>query len=505
MKTGSLALLAAVFLTACDSGPPTWFDESAAERGLDFEHVRGRETRYWFPEIMGGGVALLDFDDDGTAGSGAGDAGYGMGCAAGDVNGDGRVDLHVTNVGPNALLVNNGDGTFTDTTASAGVGHPGWGTSCAFFDAELDGDLDLFVVNYLSWSLAQEIECKTALGQDYCSPNNYAAPARDAFYLNDGAGIFSDATDTSGIGAVVGNGLGVSVGDFDGDGWTDVYVANDMMPNLLWMNDGQARFEDRALLAGCAANMDGESEAGMGTVAVDVENDGDLDLFLTHLRDESNTLYVNRGGIFTDRTASMGLATPSLRYTGFGTGFGDFDCDGTLDLYVVNGAVTKNRPELLPGDPYAEPNQAFRGLGDGRFEEIVPLGGLATPVIATSRGAALGDLDDDGGIDLVIVDNHAPVRLLLNTVRDRGHWLTLRVRLASGADALGAAVRIETPDGIQWRTVNPATSYCASNDPRVHFGLGEHGDPVEVVVRWPDGAEERFGPLEVDRVQELRR
>ena len=542
MKRVTIAVLAAaLFCAGCaDEERPAWFRECAAERGLDFVHVRAKETRYWFPEIMGGGVALLDHDGDGdldvylvqsgdlaepslelgnrlyandgaaaftdvTGEAGVGDPGYGMGCTAGDFDGDGATDLYVTNVGPNVLYRNLGNGAFEDVTGEAGVGHPGWSTSCGFLDADLDGDLDLFVVNYLGWSEQMEIACKTALGQDYCSPNNYEAPTRDALYRNDGAGAFTDVSEDWGFGSAFGNGLGVSFGDFDGDRRPDVYVANDMMPNQLWINRGPGSFEDDALLLGCAANMDGESEAGMGTVAFDLEDDGDLDLFLTHLREETNTLYVNTGGVFADRTAALGLASPSLRYTGFGVGLVDFDLDGSLDLYVANGAVTKNRPAFDPEDPYAEPDQLFRGIGAGRFEEVSPAGGLAGAAIEASRGAAFGDLDGDGDVDVVVVDSGSRVRLLENVVERRGHWLGLSVLGENGSDAIGATVRIELGGETRFRSVWPATSYCSSNDPRVFCGLGDHPAPVEVTVLWPDGSEERFGPLEVDRLHELRR
>ena len=293
-----------------------WFEEVAADAGLDFIHVRALETQFWFPEIMGGGAAWLDYDDDGdldlylvqggqlerggpavpgnrlyrnrgdgtfddvTEQAGVGDRGYGMGCACGDYDNDGDVDLYVTNVGPNVLYRNNGDGTFTDVTAQAGVGDPGWGTSCAFVDYDADGYLDLYVVNYLVWSADRELECLSGNGQrDYCMPNSYDTPAPDTLYRNNGRGGFEDVSVSAGIRAALGNGLGVTYGDFNRDGHLDIYVANDGMLNQLWVNTGDGRFTDQALIAGCALNMHGISEAGMGVSVVDVENDGDLDFF----------------------------------------------------------------------------------------------------------------------------------------------------------------------------------------------------------------------------------
>ena len=511
-----LACAGALLLVACGRDAP-WFVENASERGLDFVHARG-EARYWFPEIMGSGLALVDVDADGdldlylvqsgdlsgpsdagrnrlyrndgrgtfvdaSAGSGADDPGYGMGVAVGDYDGDGLPDLYVTNVGRNTLLRNEGGGRFRDATEEAGVGHEAWGTSCAFFDGDADGDLDLYVVNYLHWDARNEIECGTSLGQDYCSPNSYESPAQDVLYENLGDGSFRDVSREAGIADVFGNGLGVSVGDFGGDGRLDVYVANDMMPNQLWINDGGLRFHDDALLLGCAVNRNGESEAGMGTVAFDLESDGDLDLFLTHLRQETNTLYVNAGGSFSDRTAPLGLAAPSLRHTGFGACFADFDQDGVLDLFVANGSVSRNRPEFDPEDPYAEPDQLFRGLESGGFEEVEPRGATA---IEASRGAAAGDLDGDGDLDLVVVDSNSRVRLLEN-VTARGAWLIVKVVDEAGSDQLGAAVSVEAGGRLLRRHVAPATSYCSSLPAEVHFGFGNATGSARVTVLRPDG------------------
>jgi len=501
-----------------------WFREVAVERGLAWKHRKGDEVRYWFPEFMGPGIGVLDHDRDGdmdlylvqsgdlaadrehnignslyandgrgrfsdvTAGSGADDRGYGMGCACADYDGDGWTDVYVTNVGANALLRNRGDGTYTETAAASGVDHPGWGTSSAFLDFDRDGDLDLFVANYLNWSESVELDCMSAFGEpDYCHPNNYNSPAQDVLYRNDGDGTFTDLTIPSGVDKAFGNGLGVAPGDFNGDGFVDMYVANDMMANQLWVNQKDGTFKESGLLSGCAVNGQGTAEAGMGVVAFDADNDGDLDLYLTHLREQTNTLYINQGGGFTDKTSIVGLAGPSLRFTGFGTGAADFDQDGLLDLYAANGRVGKWRPLFLEANPYAEPDQLYRCLGNARFEEVMPQGGTTEPYYATSRGMAFVDSDGDGDLDVVVGDNDGRVRLLENIAPGQGRSVLIDVRDESGAPAIGAMVAVRAGEQTLVRPVQPAFSYCSSNDPRVHFGLGGHAGPIEVQITWADG------------------
>jgi len=550
-----------------------WFDDVAQAVGVDFVHVRALSVRLWFPEIMSGGGGFLDYDGDGdldlylvqggelapspgehhreerppeqlpgnrlyanqgdgtfvdvTAEAGVGDRGYGMGLAVGDVDGDGDEDLYITNVGPDVLYRNDGDGTFTDITAEAGLGDAGWGTSAAFVDIDSDGDLDLYVVRYVQWAPEREIECYAGGNErDYCQPGNYRAPAPDLLYRNDslpgegGVGAsggvvhFTDISEAAGLRAAFGNGLGVAPGDFDGDGRLDLYVANDGDPNQLWMNRGNGgggvHFEDEALLAGCALNMDGAAEAGMGVVAVDVDNDGDLDLFATHLRDETNTLYLNDGGLFSDATAEMGLAAASIPYTGFGVGFADFDSDGALDLYVANGRVGRSLAPLDPADPFAEPDQVLRGAeGGGRFEEVLTALDRGEGSLRTGRAVALGDYDDDGDVDILVVSNGGRPRLLRNRVGDGRPWVGFALRDVRGGDALGARVSIESGGRQQWRQVTRSGGYLASHDPRVQFGLDGKEPRLErvvgeVVVLWPDGSREFFGPYEVGRYHELR-
>jgi hypothetical protein len=519
-----------------------WFEEVAASSGVDFTWRSGHDERPYFPEIMGGGAALLDMDADGdldlylvqggsvlaaergenrpgnalyrnrgdgtfedvSAGSGAGDEGYGMGVAAGDFDEDGLVDLYVTNVGPNALLRNLGDGRFEDVTAAAGVGGDSWSTSAAFLDYDRDGDLDLFVVDYIFWSVADELTCSSKLqAADYCSPKSYDAPAPDVLYRNEGDGTFTDVSADIGLRTAFGNGLGVVVSDFDGDGFEDVFVANDGMKNQLWRNEAGARFRDVAVTMGCAVDQDGREKAGMGTHAVDVDDDGDEDLLVVNLSGEPDSFFRNDGNVFSDRTPVFGLASASRPYTRFGMGFQDFDQDGRVDLYQANGRVTRT-PDHAGERPFDQPNVLFRGGEGGRFTEVLPRGGTREELSATSRAAAFGDLDGDGAVDVVVVNRDGPAHVLRN-VAAAGSWITFDVRERSGRPALGATLSLEVGDRTLTRTVRSAYSYCAANDPRVHVGLGDATEVTGIDVTWADGARETFGTFASGAVVELAR
>jgi len=554
----ALACAAAALCAACDDTPPApavahknaaaptatiWFEDVSETSGLDFRHVSAPTRRFQFPEILGGGVALLDFDGDGrldiycvqsgdlqqpgqlgrnrlyrnlggwrfedvTESAGVGDTGYGMGAACGDADGDGDTDLLVTNLGSDVLYLNQGQGRFAPAPADAGVAGNAWSASACFFHADEDGLLDLFVTHYVGWSAQGESECRAPLPgnpRDYCPPLSYRAPLRDALFLNRGAGRFEDVSAAAGLGAAFGNGLGVVAADFDRDGRCDLFVANDGSANQLWINRGEGRFEDRALISGCALDESGRAGAGMGVGLLDLEHDGVPDLFVTHLRGEMNTLYANRGGRFDDVTARHGLGLPSKPFTGFGLAFADFDCDRDLDLYVANGRVYLQPPIPDPARPYAEPDSLYEGTAGGSWRLVEPAGGTSSEWLASCRAVAAGDLDDDGGVDLVVIAQDERAHLLRNTHPRRGHWVSLRVLDAHGADALGAELAIQSAAGLQRRIVSTSASYCASHDPRVHVGLGPDEQVEEIHVRWPDGAVQRFGPLPADRVHVLRR
>jgi hypothetical protein len=536
-------LLLGALLAGCggeESAPAgnTWFVESAAERGLVFTHATGhRQGAYWIPEMVTGGGALLDKEDDGdldaylvqggslhagdplrndvlfendgrgyfhdvTAASGTGDPRYGHGATAGDFDGDGDCDLFVTNTGRNTWYANTGGGRFEDRSEAAGFTLEGFSTGAVLFDADQDGALDLFVARYMDWNEELELICGT---KDYCGPQTYKAPARALLYRNRGPGRFEDVSRASGVWNLPGTGLGVASGDFEADGWADVIVANDTMPNHLWRNRGDFTFENIATQAGCAVDVNGVAKAGMGILAADFDADLDLDLFVCNLRGETDSFFRNEGRYFSDRTAALGLAAPSKGFTRFGLAFGDFDQDGQRDVYVANGRIQRAREPGPSADPYAEPNLLLVGTGAGRFVEHVPLGGTEPVLIATSRAVLQGDLDGDGALDLLVVNRGGPAHLLLNRVPGRGRGVLLRVREASGADALGARLELELGAKKLRRDVAVAYGYNSSHDPRVHVGLGEAERLERVRVTWTDGTSESFGPFAAGSVHELRR
>ena len=535
-----------------DSGPPTErteavFQDMSAEVGLDFVHFNGMTGELYLVEEMGSGVALFDYDNDGdldaylvqghllgpgktlqdaifpprhpdllsdrlyrndlviradgsrglrltdvTERSGLQAYGYGMGVAAADYDNDGWTDLYVTNFGSNQLWRNNGDGTFIDVTRDAGADDSRWSVPATFFDFDQDGWLDLFVGNYVNFTFASHRKCSMSTGApDYCAPLAYK-PTPDRLLHNLGNGTFQDVTRSAGIATDFGNALGVVSADFNGDGWIDLYVANDMVPNQLWINQQDGTFQDEGLLSGSSVNDEGRPEASMGVLAADVDGDGDEDLFMTHLHGETNTLYLNDGGgNFRDETRLSGLGGPSWNFTGFGTSWVDYDNDGWLDLITVNGAVTAIERLVRENDPYPlhEPNQLFRNLAGGRFEERTESAGPVFQLSEVSRGTASGDIDNDGDTDLLISNNSGPARLLVNRVGQERDWVGVRLLGGSGPrDMLGARSCVVGP-GLPplWRRLQVDGSYASASDPRVLTGLGDSPRFVTIRIVWPGG------------------
>jgi hypothetical protein len=555
----ALSVVAACASSGAPGEPPReWFVDGTAAAGLDFVHVNGMSGQYYMAEIMAPGVALFDYDNDGDLDvylvqgqpldpSGNGQRprdpglsdrlfrndleqrpdgtrslhftdvtresrieahGYGMGVAAGDFDNDGWVDLYLTKFdATNQLLRNNGDGTFTDVAKASGTDHRSWSVSASFVDVDRDGWLDLYVTNYLRYSLASNPRCYNASGvPGYCTPDSFDGLA-DRLYRNRGDGTFADVSVSSGVAREQRPGLGVTAADFNRDGWTDIYVANDGRENLLWLNRGNGTFEDGALLAGVALPVTAKAEASMGVDAGDVDGDGDEDLLVTELGGEGSNVFVNDGsGVFEDRSAPSGVGPASLPLTGFGAAWVDADGDGLLDVLSVNGAVQVIESLRQAGDPFPlrQRKQLLRNLGGGRFEEVTSRAGAVFAKADVGRGAAFGDIDNDGDVDVLVGNNNGPARLLLNQTVPK-HWIGLRVLGPGGRDMLGARVEIARPPARSlWRRARADGSYASANDPRVVAGLGDAVESPVVRVTWPGGTTKTWSGLPIDRYSTLR-
>jgi enediyne biosynthesis protein E4 len=535
---------------------PSLFRDVATEVGLTFQHFNFATGRHYMPEIMGAGVALLDYDNDGdldvyllqgsrldqggkllspppagwkpgnrlfknllaetgelrfvdvTEKAGVGHVGYGMGVAVGDYDNDGFLDLYVTNFGQNVLYHNNGNGTFTDVTQQAGVDDAHWSTSAAWVDVDGDGWLDLFVCNYVDFTVEGNRGCSSPAGEpDYCTPKMYH-PVPSRLFRNLRNGKFEDITEASRINSSYGPALGVVCADFNGDGLTDIYVANDTSANLLWLNQGNGTFRESALETGVAYSMDGLAKAGMGVALADVENNGGMVLLVTNLTGEGATVFRGAAhGQFDDATADFGLLQPTFGYTGFGAQWFDYDNDGWLDLFIANGGVTLGAAARTRGSRYAQPKQLFHNEGRGRkFRHVSPEAGSVFQIAEVSRAAAFGDIDNDGAIDIVVANNNGPVRLLRNQISPRPHWLTVKLEAEKvNRFAIGARVTvIRRGNDALVRRVHTDSSYLSANDVRVHFGLGSQPEIEAVQVSWPDGSKERFEGVKCDRIVTLR-
>ena len=553
-----------------------WFVDRAADVGLTFVHFNGASGDFLYPEILPPGVGLFAYDNDGdldafivqghmlgegktvadalmerstespltgrlyrndltegasslrfvdvTESSGLVADGYGLGVTTGDVDNDGWIDLFVTNFGPDQLFHNNGDGTFTDISSHTGIEERNlFGVSASFVDYDRDDWLDLYVGNNVDYDLSNRTECPNPAGnRDYCSPQIYGG-LPDRLYRNRGDGTFDDVSATALLHDVdlgisrstsgqFGPALGVVAADYNGDTWPDIYVANDGSENILWLNQQDGTFSNAALLSGAALSALGTPEASMGVTAGDYDNDGDEDLFMTHLMTEGNNLYVNNGsGVFQDGSAPSGLGPASLSYTGWGTQLFDFDNDGWLDLLAINGAVIAGEGRAGNSFPYDQRKSLFRNLGTGRFEDVSDRAGSVFTLSEVGRGAAFGDVDNDGDVDVLVGNNTGPIRLLINAVGNHHHWLGLRLVGAIGdaasvqsRDMVGARVAVVRAGmPTQWRRVHTDGSYASASDPRVVFGLGESTESLQVRVVWPNGQVEVWSDVEIDRYATL--
>ncbi|MCI0625005.1 MAG: CRTAC1 family protein [Acidobacteria bacterium] len=504
--------------------------------------ICGGPAKDYILESMSGGAAFLDYDNDGwldiflvnastledmgagrfgppsrlyrnrgngtfqdvTEKSGAGIRGWGMGVCSADIDGDGWVDIYVTNYGYNVLLMNQCDGSFRIN--DRGIKTGGWSAGAGFADYDRDGDLDLYVARYVDFDLSEppalpggNLLCRFRGRDVYCGPRGLK-PLPDVFYRQNEDGIFTNATQAVGTDADPYYGLGVVWGDYNNDGWPDLYVANDSTPNLLFLNRKNGTFSEEGVLAGVAFSADGREQAGMGVDSGDYNNDGWLDLYVTHFSHDYNTLYLNhRNGFFSDVSGTTGHAQATFAYTGWGTGFGDFDNDGWIDIFVANGHVYPQMDDSNTGTSYRQRPQVFLNDRGKKFAEIGEPAGLTKKELG--RGVAFGDYDNDGKIDILINNLDGPPTLLHNESTNKNHWVQFRlVGVGKNRNAIGARVEILTSLGTQIREIKSGSSYMSQNDHATHFGLGSSTEIQTVKVRWPDGSLESFTGAKADRL-----
>ena len=503
------------------------FREITSSAGIVFTHANGAqgEKQYW--ESMGSGVCVFDADGDDaldlyfvdamgpnrlwrgdgkgrfhdvTDTAGVGDPSYGMGAIAGDVDNDGDSDLYVTNFGPNRLYRNRGDGTFELGPRAAA--DSAWGCGAVFFDADRDGWLDLYVVNYVQVARPDTNVCfyKNRQFRLICNPLDYP-PAADVFYRNRGDGTFEEATERFGFSGIAGRGLGAVTLDYDRDGWIDLYVANDLDPNYFIANRGDGTFEERGLFTGTSHSESGREESGMGVAAGDYDEDGWTDLFVTNFVGQTNTLYHNEGaaGLFLDESTNSRLGPVSLPYVGWGTQFFDWDLDGWLDVFVVNGHVEPDADRAY-ASTYPQANLLFRNRGDGTFDEVAA--GVAPDFAApqVGRGAAVLDFDDDGDPDLAVSNQNGPGQLFENVAPRANHWIGFELTgTRSNRDAIGAQVEIHAGGVVRRRERTSGSSFLSHSDARILVGLGPAASVDSVVVHWPSGGRDVLRAPEIDR------
>ena len=503
------------------------FTNIATEAKLAFKHENGATPQKYMPETMAGGSIILDYNNDGwpdiffvnggsfvdkqkaagarhrlyrnnkdgsftdaTAGAGIGVSGFGMGACSADYDNDGWADLYVTAAGPNKFYHNNGNGTFTDVTEKANVGSTLWSASCASGDIDNDGDVDLYVTNYVDFSVTNNKYCVySGAARVYCHPNVYNGQP-DVLYRNNGDGTFTDISREAGIYRTEGKGLGVVFGDYDGDGWTDIYVANDSTPNFLFHNKGKGVFEETALLAGVAVGNDGQPLAGMGTDMGDIDGDGLLDIFVTNLDRQTHSLYRNLGkGLFANVTFESGVGEATLPFVGFGALFVDYDNDTDLDLAIVNGDVIDNVSLFRDSTSYEQRNLLLQNNGNGKFKDVGVASGPGFALKKPSRSLSAADIDNDGDLDLLIGNIGQTADLLRNDDGNKNNSLLVRtIGSKSNRDGIGARLKLTVGGHVLFRDVKAGSSYLSQSDLRVHFGMGLAAKAERLEVLWPSGA-----------------
>jgi hypothetical protein len=549
MKVGAatlfLGVLIAIGAVAFSGAVPqqraaVTFTNIAPQAGVNFKHQNGASPQKFMPETMGAGALIFDYDGDGwpdiflvnggsfvdtraaaaarhalfrnngngtftdkSANSGLGVAGYAMGICSADYDNDGWPDLYVTGVTTNKLYRNNGSGSFLDVTAKAGAGGSGvWSSSCAFADIDNDGDVDLYVTNYVNFTVDNNKYC-TGGGdiRTYCHPNVYKSLPH-ILYRNNGDGTFTDITKEAGVYRTDGNGLGVVFGDYDNDGWTDFYVANDSVPNFLFHNKGNGVFEEVGFRAGVALGGEGRPLAGMGTDMGDIDGDGLLDFIVTNLDRETHSLYHNLGkGLFANVTFESGVGQATLPFVGFGAAFVDYDNDSDLDLTIVNGDIIDNVSRFRDNTTYEQRNLLLENNGAGKFRDVGPVAGSGFALKKVSRALAVGDLDNDGDMDFVVGNNGQTVDVLRNDGGNSSNALLVRlVGSKSNRDGIGARVKLTVGGRVLMRYVKAGSSYQAQNDLRVHFGLASAQQADRMEILWPGGTVDTVEGIKANQI-----
>lgn len=548
----ALTVLCSAWAAITFAAPPrAAFTDVTSGSGIRFLSASSVTSQKYLPESMVGGVALLDYDGDGKMdlyfvngaelldpmppgkrpdksggrywnrlyrnnGDGSftdvtekarvrGES-YGMGVAAGDYDNDGRVDIYLTNLGRNTLYHNNGDGTFTDVTESARVAGGGWSASAAFLDYDRDGRLDLVVSRYVAWSFEDNPYCgeKRDGHRAYCHPDQFK-PISHLLYHNNGDGSFTDVSVKSGIAASPGKGLGVVIDDFDGDGWPDIFVANDSFPQQMFRNQHDGSFAEVGLRDGIGYDEDGKTFAGMGTDSGDYDGDGWPDIFINALANQRYALFRNSKGTFEYSSPSTGVGGATQNHSGWGAKFLDYDNDGWLDLFVAQGHVMDNIALTQPSVSYKEPPLLLRNTR-GKFTDVSARSGEAFLKPISGRGAAFGDLDNDGWTDVAINVKDGPALILRNTSGSGNHWLTVQLAgRTSNRDGIGATIKVVPGSGGQQRAyVTRSGSYMSSNDGRAHFGLGSAGSVKSLEITWPSGRLQKLSDIPADQILTVR-
>ncbi len=517
------------------------FVDVTAETGIDFQHTDGSSGNYYIAETVTAGLGLFDYDNDGdldiyfvngaalpgaeydekpvnrlyrnegnfhfvnvTREAGIGDTGYGLACAMADVENDGDIDVYISNFAEDAFYRNNGDQTFTEETQKAGLGDPRVGAGVSFGDFNADGFVDLFVANYLKCPLDDPQTCDILGVRVYCDPSTFEdvyKPLPSSFYLNQGDGAFQDTSETSGIDAQEGRGMGIASTDFDNDGDLDIYVANDVNENFLYVNNGNAVFEEEALFNGVAFDYNGREQGSMGCDFGDANNDGLFDIVVTSYQNQIVTLYQNEGdSLFSDVSISSGISANSQNMVNWACFFFDYDNDGDQDVFIANGHLQDRIEEVQPAISYKQKNFLMQNQGDGTFMNVSEEAGPGLQVAESTRGGAYGDLDNDGRLDIVLSNSRTHPTILRNQFENNNHWINIKLQgNDSNYDAIGARVTVITGEKTQIQEVRAGGSYQSQYDTRLHFGLGQAVTIDHVTVRWPTGKEQTFENLKPNR------